>query len=85
MLTVILQIAKSLRLTLINTNLTLTAVNTNLPIFSAVKRWRISPNFMLHNVIISLKHVLQNVCGFYVDLILYLFIYLFDISHGNLT
>ena len=29
---------------------------------------------MLHNVFISLQHVLQNVCCFCVDLILYLFI-----------
>ena len=35
---------------------------------------RVSPNFMLHNVFISLQHVLQNVCCFCVDLILYLFI-----------
>ena len=35
---------------------------------------------MLHNVFISLQHVLQNVC-FCVDLILYLF----HMPHGNLT
>ena len=64
---VTLQIVKSLRFGEL-------AVNTNFPIFSVVKPWRVSPNFMLHNVFISLQHVLQNVCCFCVDLILYLFI-----------
>ena len=64
---VTLQIVKSLRFGEL-------AVNTNSPIFSVVKLWRVSPNFMLHNVFISLQLVLQNVCCFCVDLILYLFI-----------
>ena len=64
---VTLQIVKSLRFGEL-------AVNTNFPIFRVVKPWRVSPNFMLHNVFISLQHVLQNVCCFCVDLILYLFI-----------
>ena len=58
------------------------AANTNSPIFSAIKLWRVSPNFMLHNVFIRLQHVLWNVCCFCVDLILYL---LFHMSHENLT
>ena len=67
MLTVTLQIVKSLRFGELD-------VNANSPICSVVKLWKISPNFMLHNVFISLQHVLQNVCCFCVDLILYLFI-----------
>ena len=42
---VTLQIVKSLRFGEL-------AVNTNSPIFSVVKLWRVSPNFMLHNVFI---------------------------------
>ena len=50
------------------------AVNTNSPIFSVAKLWKVSPNFMLHNVFIGLQHILQNFCCFCIDLILYLFI-----------
>ena len=66
MLRVTLQFVESLRFGEL-------AVNTNSPIFSVAKLWRVGTNFMLHNVFISLQHVLQNVC-FCVDLILYLFI-----------
>ena len=50
------------------------AVNINFPVFSVVKRWRVSHSFMLQNGFISLHLVLQNVCYFFVNLILYLFI-----------
>ena len=50
------------------------AANSNSPIFIVFKLWRVSRNFMLQNVFISLQHVLQNVCLFCVNLILYLFI-----------
>ena len=55
------------------TNLGELAVNTNSPIFSVVKLWIVSRNFMLH-VFIRLQHVVQNICSFCVNLIFYLFI-----------
>ena len=50
------------------------AVNSNSPIFIVVKLWRVSRNFMYTECSKSLQHVLQNVCCYWVDLILYLFI-----------
>ena len=63
---VTLQIVRSLRFKTL-------AVNTNSPVFSVVKLWKVSPNFMLQYIFISLYHVLQNVCCICVDLILYFF------------
>ena len=51
------QIVKSLRFREL-------AANSNSPIFIAFKLWRVSRNFMLQNVFISLQHVLQNVFFF---------------------
>ena len=51
---VTLQIVKSLRFGEL-------AVNTNSPIFSVVKLWKVSPNFMLHNVDLILYSFISHV------------------------
>ena len=51
-------------------NLGQLTVNGNSPIFSHVKLWRVSPNFMYTKCFLSLQHVLQNACCFCVGLIL---------------
>ena len=49
-------------------NLGQLTVNDNSPIFSDVKFWRVSPNFMYTECFLSLQHVLQNACCFCVGL-----------------
>ena len=52
------------------------SVNSNSPFLVLLNLVVLAIILCIHNVFISLQHVLENVCCFYVDLILYL-----SISH----